>query len=63
MPRDGMTAVCVQIDLGGVLPSTPEQTQSAQQGVRIGTEPDGLHRVGRVAPATAVTYSATHGGQ
>lgn len=49
------------LDLGSVLPSTSKQAQPTQKDVRISTEADGLHRVSRVSPTTAVTYNITRG--
>lgn len=43
------------LDFGSVLPSSPKQAQPTQQDVCVGTETDGLHRVGRVTPTTTVT--------
>lgn len=48
------------LDLGGVLPSSPEEAKPTEQDVCISTEADGLHRVRRVAPTPTVTYNITH---
>lgn len=50
------------LDFCSVLSSPTKQAQSTQQNVCISTEADGLHRVGRVAPTTTVTYSITTSG-
>lgn len=44
------------LDLGRVLPSAPKEPQAPQQDVGVGAEADGLHRMGGVSPATAMTY-------
>lgn len=49
------------LDFGRVLPSSPKQAQPTQQDVGVGTETDGLHRVGRVTPTTTVTCNNEQG--
>lgn len=48
------------LDLGSVFSSSSKQAKSTQQDVCVGTEANGLHRVGRVSPASTVTYNITH---
>ena len=52
-----------QLDLSDILAATAEETEAAQQDVRVDREADSLNTVAAVTPTTAVRVEPVHDGE